>query len=133
MNGRNRLRRTTLVLALLVLAAILTGVAASAATTAIPKQLTGGWVRNAAPAVSMVVSPRGRVEIYEIAVDHAKLSRVTAHRLRISGIRSCSGTGTYRWTMTKDFGGDGLNFKKIHDPCKMRVGLLTGGHWGRVN
>jgi hypothetical protein len=41
MKRGNRLYRAALVLALLVLAATVTGVAASATTTAIPKQLTG--------------------------------------------------------------------------------------------
>jgi hypothetical protein len=45
MNRRNRVGRAALVLVLLVLAAIVTGVAESAVKTAIPKQLTGRWSR----------------------------------------------------------------------------------------
>src|SRR5215471_3415151 len=76
MNRRNRLRRAALVLALLVLAAIVTGVAASATTTAIPEKLTGKWERN--HGMRMVVSPRGAVEIDPVfAMDvHAELSHV---------------------------------------------------------
>jgi hypothetical protein len=134
MNRRNRLRRGALLLALLVVAAIDTGVAASAATTVVPKQLTGTWGRGDTPGW-MVVSTRGKVEINAGAVYHAKFSRVTTHRLTVSGVPSCSGMGTYGWTITKDlFGGDDLlKLKKIHDACKRRVNLLTDDSWGRLN
>jgi hypothetical protein len=83
----------------------------------------------------MVVSSRGKVEINADAVYHAKFSRVMAHRLTVSGVPSCSGTGTYRWTITKDMfrGGDQLKLRKIHDACKPRVNLLTDLSWGRLN
>src|SRR5215831_2150705 len=99
MKKGNRLRRTALVLALLVLAGICTGVAASATKTAVPKQLTGWWKRPAA-GVAIHVNPGGKVEINFLDGTrpfHPEFSRVTTHRLSISGIRSCSGTGTYRW------------------------------------
>jgi hypothetical protein len=134
MNRRNRLRRAPLVLALLVLTAIVTGVAASAANTVIPERLTGRWARGDTPTL-MVVGTRGKVEINADAVYHAKFSRVTTRRLRIIGIPSCSGTGTYRWTITKDLfrGFDQLKLKQIHDACKPRVNLLTDLGWGRLN
>jgi len=134
MNRRNRLRRAALLLALLVLAAIVTGVAASATTTVIRTRLTGSWGRQNNP-WWMIVSTRGKVKITADAVYHAKFSRVTAHRLTVTGIPSCSGTGTYRWAITKDLfsGGDLLKLKKIHDACKPRVNLLTDGSWGRLN
>jgi len=119
--------RTALVLALLVLAAIVTGVAASATTTAIPNQLTGSWQRENM-VLTMVVSPQGKVKLYELGVRHARFSAVTAHRLDISGY-SCSGTGTYRWTITKGVAGSGhaqLKLKKIHDACKSRVDQFAG-------
>ena len=113
----------------------------SAAKTVIPKQLTGSWGRGADP--EMVVSPRGRVEIYDFGVYHARFSRVTKHRLSISVETlpgpplpaSCSGTGTYRWT-TLNLGdvigepGHELTLTKIHDACKDRVGQLAGIWFG---
>ena len=122
MKRGNRLRPAGLLLALLVLAAIVTGVAASAATTVIPLQLTGNWIRD--NGVSMGVSRRGKVEI---ASYRAKFSRVTAHRLTVSGVPSCSGRGTYRWKFTNhQHASDQLKLTKIHDSCKVRVGLLPG-------
>jgi len=60
----------------------------------------------------------------------ARFSRVTADRLSISGVRSCSGTGRYRWTLKKGMG-EILTFSKIHDACHRRVGLFDGGdNWG---
>jgi len=143
MNRRNRPRRAALVLALLVLAAIVTGVAASAATTVIPRQLTGKWgLPN--PQLVMVVGPRGKVNIskgapwHKAGWYHTKFSRVTAHkhhgRLSISGPRSCSGTGTYSWKIWYEgpLGrGYQLAFTKIHDACKLRVNLWTGDNFGR--
>src|SRR5262249_26839347 len=128
-NRRNRLRRAALVLALLVLAVIVTGVAASATNTVIPKRLTGSWGRQ--NAWWMVVSTEGKVKIDAGAVYHAKFSRVTAHRLTVSGVPSCSGTGTYRWTITKDMfsGSDLLKLTKIHDACKPRVNMFTHQSW----
>ena len=121
MKPGTRLRRAGLVLALLVLAAMVTGVAESAATTVVPKQLTGRWGRGG---VLMAVSSRGKVEI---DVYHAKFSRVTAHRLTVSGVPTCSGTGTYRWKFTNIQGAsDKLKLKKIHDACRVRVGLFAG-------
>ena len=130
MNGRNRLRRAALVLALLVFAAIVTGVAASATTTVVPKQLTGMWIRGGGMREGMFVSPGGKVRIGEFVAYHAELSRVTAHRLRISGVVSCSGTGTYRWQIAHNQ----LKVTKIHDACDMRVGLLAGDrpNWRRL-
>ena len=124
--------RAALVLALLVLAAIVTGVAASATNTVIPKQLTGRW--ESGNATVMVVGPRGKVNISKAMINkagwyHAKFSRVTAQRLSISGPRSCSGTGTYRWGFHISLG-SWLFFTKIHDACKQRVNLLTSDdHW----
>ena len=111
MNRRNRVRRAALVLALLVLAAIVTGVAESAAKTAIPKQLTGRWGREK-QTMLMVVSSRGKVDWNDTY--HAELSHVTAHRLTLSYVPgltvsnepSCNRTSTtcfragetQRWT-----------------------------------
>jgi hypothetical protein len=127
-NRRNRLRRAALVLALLVLAAIVTGVAASATKTVIPKQLTGSWSRLGIGGIT--VSPRGRVTINPFGTDHARFSHVTAQRLNISRY-SCSGTGTYRWTILNHGDvigepGHELKLTKIHDACKQRVGLFSG-------
>jgi hypothetical protein len=135
MNRRNRLRRAALVLALLMVAAIVTGVAESATMTAIPKQLTGKWSRlNWGPEV-MVVGPRGKVNVNDGLLSfHAKFSRVTAHRLSISGIPSCFGTGTYRWTIGPDtLGRPRLSLTKIHDACKARVGLFVAFDWEADN
>jgi hypothetical protein len=137
-NSRNRLRRAALLLALLVLAAIVTGVAASAATTVIPKQLTGTWSRLGPPGADQItVSPRGKVTT-PLGTLYDTFSRVTAHRLSISGPASgagrgpCSGTGRYRWKVAKIPYGDiykpghQLTLTKIHDACKPRVGLFSG-------
>jgi hypothetical protein len=138
---RNRLRRAALVLALLVLAAIVTGVAESAAKTVVPKQLTGSWSRLGPPGADQItVSPRGKVTRDPLGTDYSssRFSRVTAHRLSISGPASitgpgrCSRTGTYRWTIAKIPYGDiykpghQLTLTKIHDTCKPRVGLFSG-------
>jgi hypothetical protein len=121
-----------LVLALLVLGAIVTGVAAPATTTVIPKQLSGRWGREH-QTMLMVVSPRGKVDIVDAY--HATFSRVTAHRLTISYVPgltvsdepSCDRTGTYRWKFTNIQGAsDHLKLTKIHDGCKSRVHLFTG-------
>jgi hypothetical protein len=127
-------RPAALLLVLLVLAAIVTGVAASATKTVVPKQLTGKWERGPQ---RMVIGPRGEVEIRAGRRYHARFSHVTAHekhgwdewvgRLTISGMRSCSGTGTYRLTIGRQAMGApgwGLSFTEIHDPCKPRVNLL---------
>jgi hypothetical protein len=136
MKRGNRLRRAGLVLALLVLAAIVTGVAASAAKTVVPKQLQGSWKRNG---WTMHVYSFGLVVIWGGQVDEgdAEFSRVTAHRLTIGDATflssSCSGTtGTYRWTITHrpPFRGAQLKLKKIHDACKPR-GNLFAGVWSR--
>jgi hypothetical protein len=117
-----------------MLPAIVTGVAASATTTAIPKQMTGKW--NRGNGTVMVVGPRGKVNFSKAADTskagwyHTKFSHVTAHRLTISGPRSCSGTGTYRWGIAIHHGSLGygpsyrLPLKKIHDACKLRVYLM---------
>jgi hypothetical protein len=128
MDRRNRLRRAGLLLALFVLAAIITGVAASATTTVIPKQLTGDWSKNQGLGIS--VSPQGTVKWNDFRVYHARFSHVTKHRLSISGY-SCSGTGTYRWTILNHGDvigepGHELKLKKIHDACKGRVGVFAG-------
>src|SRR5262245_15223297 len=130
MNRRNRLRRAALLLALFVLAATVTGVATSATTTVIPKQLTGRWELPDTQMV-MVVRPQGKVNIskgapwHRAGWYHAKLSGVTVHqhhgRLSISGPRSCSGTGTYSWKIFHPTGwfrgSHSLAFTKIHDAC----------------
>ena len=142
MNRRNRLRRAALVLALLALAAIVTGVAASATMTVVPKQLTGHWTRPVSYGAGMTVGPRGEVTITPgFRGFHARFSRVTKHRLSISrqglaaggsSLWSCSGTGTYRWTTAKIPYGDiykpghQLTLTKIHDTCKPRVRLFSG-------
>jgi hypothetical protein len=132
MKRRNRLCRAGLVLAPLVLAAIVTGVAASATNTAIPKRLIGRW--ESGNGTVMVVGPRGKVNISKAMINkagwyHTKFSRVTGHRVSISGPRSCSGTGTYAWGFHTGFGA-WLFFTKIHDACKQRVNLLTSDdHW----
>ena len=138
MNRRHRPRRAAVLLALLVLAAIVTGVAASAATTVPPTPLTGRWDRANWGGDLLFVRPRGKVEIRDHGWYQARFKRVAAHRLSIRGIRSCSGTGTYRWGIT-DHGYQGLSskygyelaFKKIHDACKLRVNLLTAHSWWR--
>jgi len=117
--------RAALVLALLVLAAIVTGVAASATNTAIPKQLKGKWRRNGD--VMTVHSKDGSV-VFDTA--SARFSHVTAHRLTISGPTSisgpvCSGTGTYRWDVIGEPGHE-LKLTKIHDECKDRVRQFAG-------
>ena len=127
--------RAALVLALLVLAAIVTGVAESAAKTAIPKRLTGTWERNNGGKVLMEVGSRGKVSVgrsWSVRY-HTKFSHVTAHRLSISGIPSCSGTGTYRWNLPGDLSGgpSPLTIKKIHDACKPRVDLFEASDWQR--
>jgi hypothetical protein len=95
------------------------------------KQLTGRWDRINWGVV-MVVGPRGKVAVHNSGAGwyYAKFSRVTAHRLSISGVPSCSGTGTYRWTITAKFSGWSLNLKKIHDACKPRVNLFAHDDWG---
>jgi hypothetical protein len=128
MKRENRLRRAALVLALLVLAAIVTGVAWPAETTVIPRQLTGSWQRENM-VLTMVVSPQGKISIHELGVYHARFSHVTTHRLSISGY-SCSGTGTYRWTILNHGDvigepGHELTLKKIHDACKGRIDLFA--------
>ena len=126
MNGRKRLRRAALLLALLVLAAIVTGVAESAATTVVPKQLTGKWRRGGAV---MDIDPLGLGGIERgLGGFDLVFERVAAHRLAISGAPSCSGTGTYRWTVANRK----LKLTKIHDACKSRVGWLAGT-WSRPN
>lgn len=118
------------VLALLVLAAIITGVAASATTTAVPEKMTGRWERGDGEV--MVVGPRGKVNISKAMTNragwfHTTFSHVTAHRLSVSGPRSCSGTGTYRWAIIHGHplaGGYVFKLTKIHDACKLRVNLM---------
>jgi hypothetical protein len=136
--------KTALVLALFVLAAIVTGVAESATKTAIPKQLTGDWRRN--DGKGLVVGSRGKVKVIsdpgnlaEAAVYvNAKFLHVTAHRLSISGLPSCSGTGTYRWTIRIGHLPGSLNrgyilrLTKIHDACKARVGRFAADIWWRL-
>jgi hypothetical protein len=126
---RNRLRRAALVLALLLSAAIVTGVAASAATTVPPTPLTGRWDRANWGGDLLFVRPRGKVEIRDGGWYQARFKRVAANRLRISGIRSCSGTGTYSWTIRSHpeafYPQYQLKLKVIHDACKLRVNLLA--------
>jgi len=140
MNRRNRLRRATLVLALLVLTAIVTGVAESAPKTAVPEKMTGRWERGDGEV--MVVGPGGKVNISKAMINkagwyHTKFSHITAHRLNISGPRSCSGTGTYRWGIIHRTWPGGYLFKltKIHDACKLRVNLMieTDDAYSRAN
>jgi hypothetical protein len=137
MKQRNRLRRAALVLALLVLAAIVTGVAASATKTLPPTPLTGRWARPNWGGDLLFVRPRGKVEVRANGWYFARIKRGAAHQLRISGIRSCSGTGTYRWTITVKVPAGfvppayALTFKKIHDACKLRVNLLRAHTWWR--
>jgi hypothetical protein len=136
MNRRNRLRRAGLVLALLLLPATVTGVAASATKTVIPKQLTGRWERDNG---RVIVVAGGKVVVKVDAFTNgaqARFSHVKAHRLSISGLWSCSGAGTYRWTITQGVlpgslsHGYVLRLTKIHDACKARVRLFAHS-WGR--
>ena len=133
MKRGNRLHHAALVLALLVLAAMVTGVAVSAADTVVPKRLTGDWSRN--QDLTIHVSPRGKVEWSSFFLQHARFSRVTAHRLNISRY-SCARTGTYRWTITTRVLDPGivveqdLSLKKIHDTCTDRVRMFAG-RWYR--
>ena len=135
MKRGNRMRRAGLGLALLVLAAMVTGVAASATTTVMPKQMTHRWYRG--DGEHMVVGRWGNVKISKAMINkagwfHTKFSHVTAHRLSISGPRACSrtGSGTYRWGISykHDALGSGYGYtfvlKKIHDACKLRVSLM---------
>ena len=119
--------RAALLLALLVFAATVTGVAASAAKTAIPKKLTGEWYpRGVGPLHPLMeISPRGEVVFHpdgSVLPDgtHLKFTRVTAHRLSISG--PCS--GRYRWKVAKGR----LQFWKIRDSCP---GRYLAGIWLR--
>ena len=126
------------VLVLLVLAATVTGVAESAAKTLPPTPLTGRWARPNWGGDLLFVRPRGKVEVRANGWYFARIKRGAAHQLRIGGIRSCSGTGTYRWGIT-NHGYEGLSsrygyelaFKKIHDSCKLRVDLLATHSWWR--
>ena len=138
MNRRNQLRRAALLLALLVLAASVTGVAAPAAKTVVPKQLQGNWKRNG---WAIHVYSSGYAEVFVRSVDGgpALFSRVTAHRLTIGDLTvmssSCSGpTGTYRWTIAQrpPLRKAQLKLKKIHDVCKLRGNLFTGT-WSKTN
>ena len=131
--GIKTLTVAALVLALLVLAATVTGIAASATKTVVPNQLTGRWG-------GMVVGRRGKVTIHRDRWYHLKISHVTTHSgwgwLIISGMPSCSGkgsgTGTYGWYVHPHLaGGEYLSFNKVQDACKQRVHLLNiGGGWG---
>jgi hypothetical protein len=129
-------KRFVLVLAVTLAAAIVTGVAASATKTVVPKQLTGVWCRGCGfGGEGMLVGPGGKVRFGGIVPRgyHATFSRVTAHRLSISGIRPCSGTGRYRWAITNrpvEQGDDRLKFTKIHDACKPRVQFFAAS-WTR--
>jgi hypothetical protein len=131
MNRDKRLRRSVLLLALLVVAAIVTGVAASATNTLVPKQLIGRWSRPGTIGRAFSVSPRGNVAIYPFGTRHARFSHVTAHRLTISGgnngVGSCPRPGTYRWTIAYHQ----LKLTKIHDACKPRVSLFSG-RWSKA-
>jgi hypothetical protein len=80
--------------------------------------------------MSIMVSPRGKVTIFPFGT-HARFSRASAHRLSISGY-SCSGTGTYRWTIVNHSavphqpGYRQLELTKMHDACKQRVEMFAG-------
>jgi hypothetical protein len=120
------MRRAALFLALLVLAATVTGVAQSAAMTAVPKQLTGKWTRNG---WGMTIYSSGLGGIGRgLSGGDVEFSRVTAHRLTFGGgpvSASCSGNGRYRWKVA----GHRLKLKKINDACKPRVHVLAGIWW----
>jgi hypothetical protein len=123
MNRRNRLRRAGLVLALLVLAAIVTGVAASATKTAIPKQLTGKWRRDS---WVMTIQSNGRGGISNgWDAGDLEVSRVTAHRLTLFLAAPCTGTGTYRWRVASRQ----LKLTKIHGGCVAWI----PGTWRRTS
>jgi hypothetical protein len=125
-----------------MLAAIVTGVAASATKPAIPEKLTGKWDRFNWDGGVMIVGRRGKVNITNARSNHyrwyhTKFSQVNvaAHRLTISGPRSCSGTGTYGWTIYRgpalsNMQGWRLKLTKIHDACKARVNLFAHNNWG---
>ena len=120
-NGR---RGVALVLVLFVLAATVTGVAASATSTVLPKPLTGRW-RGGGDVVLMTVLPGGQVSVFDFV---ARLSPVAAHRLTISGVPLCAGkTGTYHWKVAHGR----LRLRRIHDACKQEVTLFAGT-WSRA-
>ena len=124
MNRGNGPRRAALILALLALAAVVSGASALGATTQLPKQLTGKW-RGGGDGVLMTVLPSGEARVFDFM---ARFSHVSAHRLTISGVPLCSGkTGRYHWKVA----GRKLTFKKIHDTCKEEVDLFTGT-WSRA-
>jgi len=120
MNRRNRLRRAALVLALVMLAAIVTGVAASATKTAIPKQLTGTW---SGPGTLLTIRSNGKGGFAQgLGAGDMEFSRVAAHRLAIRGGACWSATGIYHWKVANRK----LTLTKIHDACKSRVAWLPG-------
>jgi hypothetical protein len=150
---RARRRRALTAVGVVALAALVTLVAvvrpgggtgapvalAAPSSVLLPKQLTGGWSRVGPPGSrSISVGPQGKVTIYPFGTDYSRFSRVTKHRLSISGPASitgpgaCSGTGTYRWTTAKlPYGdiykpGHQLTLTKIHDTCKDRVRDFAG-------
>jgi hypothetical protein len=149
MKRGNRMRRVALVLALLMLTAMITGVVAASGTKpTIPERLTGKWDRFNWGGGMMVVGRRGKVNVTNGGNTphryHAKFSQVKrsslpryvrVHRLIISGPRSCSGTGTYGWTIYQgrpmtNMQGWRLRLTKIHDACKARVNLFAHNNWG---
>jgi hypothetical protein len=81
--------------------------------------------------------PRSKVNLkvgarwYYMTFSHVVTANKHQGRLTISGPRSCSGTGTYGWTILKPGGGLsnhpgwGLRLTKIHDACKARVNLFA--------
>ena len=98
MNRRNRLRCAALVLALLMLAAIVTGVAAAATKTAIPKQLTGNWYRPSHRGWVLTVRSNGKGGFTQgLGGGDLEFSPVAAHRLAIRGGACWSPAGTYHW------------------------------------
>ena len=113
-----------LVLVLFVLAATVTGVAASATSTV------------STQAADRKVAWRGRrgaddrpsqrpVSVFDFV---ARFSPVAAHRLTISGVPLCAGkTGTYHWKVAHGR----LRLRRIHDACKQEVTLFAGT-WSRA-
>jgi hypothetical protein len=128
-----RLRPAAFVLALIVLAAIVTGVATPATSTVIPKRLTGRWKRDDGEV--MIIGRRGMVSFNSALLNkpgwtHAEFLHFTRHphRLTISGPRWCSRTGIYHWGIGVQYGFRNswvLTLKKIRDACRLRVSLMN--------
>jgi hypothetical protein len=136
-------RRAGLVLAVLVLAAVVTGCATSAAKTVTSaakiltpeQQLARNWFGQDGM-VSIYVNRQGTVTIHELATGHAKFSHITAHRLTISGMCPAK-TGTYSYKFVnqhlegKRRPFHDLVITEIHDPCASEGRMFATTWLGR--